>query len=104
MDIRHEEFMAMADAFLGPGFDRVKLAQVERLQVDLHDAKARLARDLDTRRIDRSRFVDEVNKVHADIARRCEAILGRSDFQKLFGIAPSEAGACIDKEIFLAQA
>lgn len=103
MDLRHEEFMAMADAFLGPHFDRVKLAQVELLQLALHDALANLARELDSHRIERSRYVDEVNKVHADIAQRCEAILGRSDFLKLFGVTPLEAGGYIDKEVFLAQ-
>lgn len=104
MDIRHEEFMAMADAFLGQQFDRLKLAQVERLQLDLHDAQARLASDLDSGRIGRPLYVDELNKVHTDIAQRCEAILGSADFQKLFGITPSEAGAYIDKEVFVAQA
>lgn len=104
MDIRHEEFMAMADAFLGPHFDRAKLAQVEALQLDLHDAQTRLTIDLDARRIGRSLYVDELNKVHAHIAQRCEAILGSADFEKLFGIAPSEAGAFIDKDIFLMQA
>lgn len=104
MDIRHEEFMAMADAFLGPHFDRAKLAQVESLQLHLHDAQARLTRDLDTRQIGRSLYVDELNKVHAHIAQRCEAILGSSDFEKLFGISPSEAGAYIDKDLFLTHA
>lgn len=104
MDTRHEEFMAMADAFLGPQFDRVKLAQVEKLQVDLHEGQARLATELDSHRIERSLYVDEVSKLHADIAQRCETILGRSNFQKLFGILLAEAGTCIDMEVFLAKA
>jgi hypothetical protein len=61
MDVRHEEFMAMANAFLGPHFDRVKLAQVELLQLALHDALAKLASELDSHRIERSRYLDEVS-------------------------------------------
>ena len=70
MNVRHEEFIAMADAFLGQHFDRTKLAKVELLPLALHDAQAGLANDLDSHRIDRSRYVDEVNKLHADIAQR----------------------------------
>jgi hypothetical protein len=104
VDVRHEEFMAMADAFLGAGFDRVKLAQVESLQLALHEAQVKLSRELDAHLIDRPSFVDEVNELHAHIARQCETILGPPNFFKLFGVTPAEAGAYIDKEQFLAQA
>ena len=50
-----------------------------------------------------SRYFEEVNKLHVSIARKCEAILGPSNFAKLFGVTPSEIGANIDKEAFLAQ-
>ena len=104
MDVRHEEFMAMADAFLGQHFDRTKLAKVESLQIALHEAQADLYEALESHRIDRTRYVDEVNNVHNSIAQQCEAILGASDFVKLFGAPPAEIGAHIDKEVFLAQA
>jgi hypothetical protein len=104
MDVRHEEFMAMADAFLGHGFDRAKLAKVESLQLELHAAQADLDKALEGRRIDRSRYADEVNKTHRAIARQCEAILGASNFVKLFGVTPARLGGLIDKEVFLAQA
>lgn len=104
MDIRHEEFMVMADAFLGPRFDRAKLAQIEALQRDLHDAQARPTRQLDAGRIGRPLYADQLNKVNAHIAQRCQAILGSSDFEKLFGITPSEASPNIDKDLFLTQA
>lgn len=104
MDVRHEEFMAMADAYLGPRFDREKLAQVESLQLALREAQASLYRELDACKIERARYVDEVNKVHVAIALQCEAILGPSDFVKLFGMTPSEIGGHLDREVFLALA
>jgi hypothetical protein len=103
MDVRHEEFMAMADAFLGPGFDRAKLAQVESLQLALQEGQARLCEELDAHRIDGSRYVDEANMLHARIARHCEAILGPADFLRLFGVSPSAVSAHIDKDLFLEQ-
>jgi hypothetical protein len=104
MDVRHAEFLAMADAFLGHGFDRAKLARVESLQLALHAAQADLDQALEGRRIDRSRYADEVNRAHSAIARQCEAILGASNFVKLFGATPAQIAGLIDKEIFLAQA
>lgn len=104
MDVRHEEFMAMADAFLGRRYDRAKLAKVESLQLALQEAQADLHQALASRRIDRSRYVDEVNRIHSSIAQQCEVILGASDFVKLFGATAAEIGGHIDKEVFLAQA
>lgn len=104
MDVRHEEFMAMADAFLGQRFDRTKLAKVESLQLSLHQAQADLCKALESHRIDRNRYVDEVNKIHNFVAQQCEEILGASDFVKLFGATPAEIGSHIDREVFLAQA
>lgn len=104
MDVRHEEFMAMADAFLGQGYDRAKLAKVESLQLALQEAQAGLYQALSSHRIDRRRYVDEVNRIHNAIAQQCEAILGASDFVKLFGATPAEISGHIDKEVFLAQA
>ena len=104
MDVRHEEFIAMADAFLGSDFDREKLAQVESLQMALHEGQAKLCEDLDSHRIDANRYVDEANALHVRIALRCESILGPSDFLRLFGVSSSDLSAHIDKEMFLEQA
>lgn len=104
MDARHEEFFAMADAFLGPEIDREKLAKVESLQLALDEEQAKLCDELDSHRIDGSRYVDQANALHARVALQCEAILGAADFLRLFGASPSEVSAHIDKEIFLEQA
>lgn len=103
MDVRHEEFVAMADAFLGPDFDRAKLAQVELLQLALHEGQARLCEELDSHRIDGTQYVEEANMLHARTALQCEAILGPADFLRLFGISPSEISNHINKEMFLEQ-
>lgn len=103
MDVRHEECMAMADAFLGENFDRAKLAQVESLQLALHEVQAKLCRDLDAELIEPTHYVDEVNALHAHIARQCETILGPRNFLELFGVTRAES-APIDKELFPAKA
>jgi hypothetical protein len=104
MNVRHEEFMAMADAFLGADFDRAKLARVEALQLALHEAQLKLSGQMSARQIERMEYVDAVNELHSRIAQQCAAVLGRPNFLKLFGVSPAEAGAYIDREQFLAQA
>lgn len=103
MDVRHAEFIAMADAFLGPAYDREKLAQVESLQRELHIVHASLCKELAAHQIAPDRYVDEVNHIHFSIAQQCEAVLGQSDFFKLFGVTPAELRKHIDKEVFLEQ-
>ena len=104
MDIRHEEFMTMADAFLGPDFDKEKLNEVKVLQRKLHDAQAMLYLELQAKRIDRSKFINENNKISSAMARQCELVLGETNFQKLFGASPSELDGFIDKDSFLQNA
>lgn len=101
MDVRHEEFVAMTEAFLGPDYDEEKLAQVESEQLVLQQTQARLADDLAKQRIGPSEYLNQVNKVHAKSAQRCESILGAEDFQKLFGVPASEIGPYIDQEVFM---
>ena len=103
MDIRHEEFMAMADAFLGQGFDRAKLAKVERLQAELHTEQARLSAELAASQLKPERYVDEVNRLHSAIAKKCETILGPPGFLALFGLTAAQVLAHIDKQTFLEQ-
>jgi hypothetical protein len=103
MDVRHGEFMAMADEFLGKRFDREKLARVEALQLALHEAMQGLARALQSHEIDRVRYLDEVSKLNISIALQCETILGSANFIKLFGTSPAEIGSVIDPEVFLSQ-
>jgi hypothetical protein len=103
MDLRHQEFMAMADTYLGPRFNRGKLAETEALQLALHEAQGALAGLLDRQQIDRRGYFEALNNLQVSIARQCVAILGTANFVKLFGVDPSEVAATLDKEIFLGQ-
>lgn len=102
IDIRHEEFAAMADVYLGAGFDKAKLVEIETLQVLLHAEQEALVAGLSAKSISLDQFVDACNKLAQDFATRCEQVLGKADFNKLFGIERGDAGALIDKDIFLA--
>jgi len=104
MDVRHEEFMAMAEAFLGPGYDPYKLAQVEQLQLELHAMQGNLANALQEQTLDRHAYIEESNRLCANIATRCEAVLGAADFFKLFGASPADLNSFIDADAFLQQA
>lgn len=101
MNVRHAEFMAMTGACLGSDYDRTKLAQVEQLQCTLHHTQSLLVRKLQAKQISPEKYVAEVNKVHRSIALQCEAILGPSDFFRLFGLTPAEISQHIDMKTFL---
>lgn len=101
MDIRHEEFQAMADVFLGAGFDQAKLKQVEDLQTALHKGQAELYKKYGTGEVSPERYVEVVNTLIDDTFKECEKILGPEDFLKLFGAPRSEIAGFIDKETFL---
>ncbi len=104
MEVRHQAFMAMADAFLGRDFDREKLTLIASLQRQLQETQTDFYRALTSHCIDRAQYVDAVNELHTAIAGRCESILGAADFKKLFGMSSVEIGSHIDRERFLAQA
>ena len=101
MDMRHAEFQAMAEAFLGKDYDSAKLEEVEDLQVNLRRQQALLLQRYESGELAPETYVDSVNDLLASTLERCEQILGRTDFEKLFGASPSELAGFIDKETFL---
>lgn len=101
MDIRHAEFRAMADVFLGNDFDRSKLAQVESLQLALHERQAELYQQYETGELDPEQYVESYNSLLRVTFAKCETILGFEHFQKLFGAPRSELAGFIDKQAFL---
>lgn len=100
MDVRHAEFGAMADVFLGVDYDPVKLRQVEDLQVALHQRQAELSRRHDQGEISDEEYVDAANAAINDTFRECQTILGPEDFCKLFGSSPNEGVGLIDRAAF----
>ncbi|HEV8714702.1 MAG TPA: hypothetical protein VGX03_17965 [Candidatus Binatia bacterium] len=101
MDIRHAEFQAMADVFLGEDFNQTKLRQVEDLQIALHARQAELYRLYETKAIRPEDYVQSFNVLLEETFRKCEEILGQEDFLKLFGAPRSQLAGFIDKETFL---
>ena len=101
MDIRHAEFQAMADVFLGAGFDPVKLKQVEDLQIEAHRNQAALARRHELHQIGDEEYVTAANALIGETLRRCEGVLGAKAFGELFGTSPDEDNGLIDRVAFL---
>lgn len=99
-DVRHAEFEAMTDVFLGPDFDRGKLERVERLQVSLLDRHAELFRQHENGEMSSGKCVDSLNRATNDVFAEIEGILGPDGFLKLFGVPRHEAAAWFDEESF----
>jgi hypothetical protein len=101
MDIRHEEFQAMANVFLGPDYSKEKLARIEELQAKLHEDQSRLYSEYERHSINATQYVDASNDLLDGISAMCEQILGANDFEALFGSARAELSGFIDKDAFL---
>jgi hypothetical protein len=101
MDIRHAEFQARANVFLGDEFDAGKLWLVESLQTALHDQQAKLFGQFEARELDLEDYVESFNSLLGDTFAACEAILGTDNFVKLFGAPRSELDGFIDRDAFL---
>lgn len=100
-DIRHEEFQAMADAFLGEDFDQEALLAVENLQTSLESKQALLYASCQEKTITPEEYVDNFNHLVEITFIGCEHILGKENFIKLFGAPRTELAGFIDKDTFL---
>ena len=101
--IKHVEFRAMADVFLGEDFDRDKLATIENLQGDLQKEQAWLYQSYEAGNLRPEKYLESLNKLAKDTFEKIEHILGTENFLKLFrtnrsGLA--EIGGLIDKDAF----
>jgi len=102
MDLRHQEFQAMADAFLGENYDRQKLRAVEDFQIELRESQGELLENYQLGGMSAEVYVKLFNDRLGSAFEACERILGQADFVKLFGAKRAELGGFIDKEAFLA--
>jgi hypothetical protein len=101
IDVRHAEFKAMTDVFLGEDFDPVKLQQVEDLQVEAHRNQAALARRHERHELSDDEYIAAANASSETAFRRCESILGAETCSKLFGVSVDEVIGLIDRTAFL---
>lgn len=103
MNVRHEEFQAMADVFLGENYDRGKLDAVERLQLAIGKMQAKLSAQLDEGKLTPEQYVERFNDKLAETFGNIERILGADDFQRLFRAPRDQLGGYIDKEAFMRE-
>ncbi len=101
-DMRHAEFQARADVFLGEGYDREKLNKVENCQVKLRQQQASLIGRYDAGELIAVQYVRAYNSLLLATFAECEKILGQEDFVKFFGASPPELSGFIDEETFVA--
>lgn len=102
VDIRHAEFQAMADVFLGKDFDQTKLKQVEDLQITLYSKRVELYRSYESGKMEPEEYVRSFNVLLEETFKKCEDILGQENFLKLFHAPRNQLAGFIDEEIFLA--
>jgi hypothetical protein len=103
VDIRHAEFEAMADCFLGAGYDPEKRKLVENYQIDLHRQQAELYARLQAGELAAEEYLNQSNALIEGTFENCEVVLGPENFRKLFGAERHELTGMIDREIFLAD-
>jgi hypothetical protein len=99
-----EELQALASENLGEDYERSRIDAIAEVKAELGLRQRELAEDLSAGRITREQYLNEFSVMVAQSAGRCEAILGRADFTKLFGVAPDKARQLpeSDRSTFLA--
>ena len=102
-EIRHNEFQALTEAFLGKHYDQEKLRLVEQEQTNLDDLRSQLIKKYKSKKLTPEDYVDQVNRLILETFKKIEKILGAKDFLKLFAADPEHAGGYIDKDLFLSR-
>jgi hypothetical protein len=101
-DASRAELQALADASLGPQYDQTKIATIINLQQMLHSNQDDLVRQLDQRFISKKQYLDKLNDLLRRVYSECEKVLGRQDFEKLFGAPLNQIDHMVDPDVFLA--
>ncbi len=102
-DVRHAELGAMIDAFLGADYDPARRQQIDAIQQTLDKEHAELSRRRIRGEVTDEQFVNQANSLIDNAFEKCEQVLGKDDFQRLFGEPAHEATALIDKATFLSR-
>lgn len=98
--VRHAEFEALVANTLGKNYDIRKITAVEALQVELFDKQAKLYSQYSKEELDADAYVKELNVLSGRVFLSCADILGRDDFECLFGSPVEEELWRIDVDAF----
>ena len=101
LEISKREMLALFGVQLGDEYDRKKVNQVAELHQRLQEARLYLGRELEGGRISREHFLKVFNELMALTFERCQEILGKRDFERLFGGSLDQVRNVIEPSIFL---
>jgi hypothetical protein len=101
LEISKQEMLALFGAHLGDAYDRKKVNQVADLHRRLQEARLYLGRELESGRISREHFLKVFNELLTLTFERCQEILGKRDFERLFGASVDQVRNLIEPSIFL---
>jgi hypothetical protein len=101
LEIGERELWALFGVQLGDEYDREKVEQVTRLHRRLQEARLYLGKELESGRISRQHFLKMFNELMALTFERCQDILGKKDFERLFGGSVDQVQHLIEPSIFL---
>ena len=99
--LRAREFAIMIEEALGPDYDLDKRRALIGSEDSFRSRQQTLIDDLGTGRLTAEAYLTQMNRLLVDMAYRYRAILGETDYQKLFGGRPEDAAQLIDPAIFL---
>jgi len=101
LEIGRRELLALFGAQLGAEYNPKKVNQVTDLHRGLQEARLYLGRELATGRISREHFLKIFNELMSLTFERCQEILGKKDFERLFGGSVDQVRHLIEPAIFL---
>jgi len=101
LEIGKQEMLALFGAHLGDAYDRKKVNQIADLHRRLQEARLYLGRELESGRISREHFLKVFNELLTLTFERCQEILGKRDFERLFGGSVDQVRNLIEPSIFL---
>jgi hypothetical protein len=82
---RREKLSALVRKGLGHSIDDRTVEGLVRMQADLQNRQRELAQLVMTKEISREKYIDELDEALKNASRAGEALLGYSDFHKVFG-------------------
>ncbi len=103
LEVGRQEMLALFGAQLGDAYDRKKVSQVADLHRRLQEARLYLGRELESGRISQEHFLKVFNELLTLTFERCQEILGKRDFERLFGGSVDQVRNLIEPSIFLGQ-